>query len=186
MPKPAITTFSGVSVEQSPTNINNGLGAPELTQAQIDAIPNVKNGVFVYNTDTNSLEVRINNAWAESGTGGDVDGPAGATNNNFAAFNGATGKLIKDSGININDLVDGPNGAVDDNIVTFDGTTGLSIKDSGVSITEVLTPSPSETFASELYLSTASNYIEDAVIQTGHEFAWSSSLKLLLDRKSVV
>lgn len=30
--------------------------------------------------------------------GGDVTGPAGSTNNNFASFNGTTGKVIKDSG----------------------------------------------------------------------------------------
>jgi len=183
MPKPAITTFSGVSVEQSPTNINNGLGAPELTQAQIDAIPDAKNGVFVYNTDTKTVDVVINDVWTELGTGGDVDGPAGAVDNNIVTFDGTTGLILKDSGVNINDLQDvvtGPIDSIDNNIAIFSGTSGKVIEDSGVSITEVLTPSPSETFASELYLSTASNYIEDAVAQSGHEFAWSSSLKLLL------
>ncbi len=34
------------------------------------------------------------------GGGGDVVGPAGATGGNFALFNGATGKLIEDAGIN--------------------------------------------------------------------------------------
>lgn len=42
--------------------------------------------------------------WATPGTGpagsGDVVGPASAVNNNFAAFNLTTGKLIKDSGSN--------------------------------------------------------------------------------------
>ena len=41
--------------------------------------------------------------WATPGTGpagsGDVVGPASAVNNNFAAFNLTTGKLIKDSGV---------------------------------------------------------------------------------------
>ena len=33
------------------------------------------------------------------GASGDVSGPASATGNNFAAFDGSTGKLIKDSGV---------------------------------------------------------------------------------------
>lgn len=37
---------------------------------------------------------------AIAGSGGDVDGPASSTNNNFAAFDGTSGKLIKDSGSN--------------------------------------------------------------------------------------
>lgn len=36
--------------------------------------------------------------------GGDVVGPASAVNNNFAAFNGTTGKIIKDSGVAISSL----------------------------------------------------------------------------------
>lgn len=44
-------------------------------------------------------------AWGSAGAGmGDVIGPASATNNRLAAFNGATGKSIKDSGILIADI----------------------------------------------------------------------------------
>lgn len=37
--------------------------------------------------------------------GGDVVGPAGATDGDIVLFDGATGKLIKDSGVNISDIV---------------------------------------------------------------------------------
>jgi hypothetical protein len=43
-----------------------------------------------------------------SGGTGDVVGPASATNNDLAAFDGTTGKLIKDSGLltsNVSDAV---------------------------------------------------------------------------------
>lgn len=42
---------------------------------------------------------------AIGGGSGDVVGPAGAINNNLATFNGATGKLLKDSGLAIGSLV---------------------------------------------------------------------------------
>lgn len=38
-------------------------------------------------------------AWSVPAGGGDVFGPAGATDGNFASFNLATGKIIKDSGL---------------------------------------------------------------------------------------
>jgi len=39
-------------------------------------------------------------------TGGDLDGPAGATDDNIATFDGATGKLVQDGGEKITDLLD--------------------------------------------------------------------------------
>lgn len=46
-----------------------------------------------------------------SAGGGDVTGPAGATDNDVAVFNGATGKIIKDSGILITSLSGPSSGA---------------------------------------------------------------------------
>lgn len=67
--------------------------------------PGVPNG-----GTTGQLLVKASNAdqdtkWSSSGAGlGDVVGPASAANNTLAAFNGTTGKLIKDSGILISDV----------------------------------------------------------------------------------
>jgi hypothetical protein len=44
----------------------------------------------------------------ESGGGGDVNGPSSAVNNNFAAFDGTTGKLIKDAGVSASSFLQAP------------------------------------------------------------------------------
>lgn len=50
-------------------------------------------------------------------TAGDVYGPASAVNNNFAAFNLTTGKLIKDSGYNASSFATAAQGALADTAV---------------------------------------------------------------------
>ena len=99
MPKPAITTFSSVAVKPSSTNKDHGLYAPQLTAAQIAAIPanTLVNGAIVYDTDDNRLKTRVNGIVQQINTGpnvGDVVGPGGAVDNNIATFNGATSTLI--------------------------------------------------------------------------------------------
>jgi hypothetical protein len=65
MPKPAITTLSALSIVPSSTNNNNGFYAPQLTAAQITAIPatTLRNGAIVYNTTLNFFQVYVNGAW---------------------------------------------------------------------------------------------------------------------------
>ena len=107
MPKPAITRINGgLQVAANTTNKNNGFYAPQLTAAQIAAIPaaTLVNGAIVYDTDANLLKTFVNGALVDVSTGagaGDVVGPAGAIDDNIATFDGATGKLIKDSGVAI-------------------------------------------------------------------------------------
>jgi len=104
MPKPAITTFSSLAVNQSPTNKDNGLYAPELTKEQIDNIPadTLRNGAIVYNTTDNVFQIYENSNWEDINiTGGDVEGPEISVVNNIATFNDDTGKVIQDSGVNI-------------------------------------------------------------------------------------
>ena len=59
-------------------------------------------GVPVYGTDNISfLSVAIFPSAVDNGSGaGDVFGPGGSVNNNFVSFQGSTGKLLKDSGLN--------------------------------------------------------------------------------------
>jgi len=63
-------------------------------------------------------------------SGGDVIGPATSTDFNIALFDGNTGKIIKDSGVNISELGDviGPDSAVDNQVALYNGTTGKLIK----------------------------------------------------------
>ncbi len=79
---------------------------------------------------------------------GDVVGPAGAVNNRVVAFDGVTGKLIKDSGSTVADIVAagaaaapqgdvvGPAGAVADRIAVYNGVTGKLVKDGGITIAD--------------------------------------------------
>jgi uncharacterized protein YbjQ (UPF0145 family) len=71
----------------------------------------------------------------------DVTGPEGADNENVVVFDGTSGKLIKDSGVNINDIIGGgignvvgPASSINNNVVFFNGITGKLIKDSGLTL----------------------------------------------------
>lgn len=79
---------------------------------------------------------------------GDVFGPGSVTLDRIAAFNGTTGKLIKDSGYTIASLiaaavaasgdVTGPASAVNEGVAVFNSTTGKLIKDaSGTMVIDV-------------------------------------------------
>ena len=60
---------------------------------------------FVYGKSGGSWTYLMTIAGGGGGGSGDVVGPAGATNNNLAAFNGTTGKSILDSGVSISSLL---------------------------------------------------------------------------------
>ena len=58
-----------------------------------------------YDTTNDVLKVYNGSSWDEVGSGsGDVSGPGSSTDGNITVFDGATGKLIKDSGVAISDL----------------------------------------------------------------------------------
>ena len=87
---------------------------------------------------------------------GDVVGPAGATDNAIARYDGVTGKLIQDSAVTISDAgaiagattlngspipspigdVVGPAGATDNAVARYDGVTGKLIQNSSVTISD--------------------------------------------------
>lgn len=92
---------------------------------------------------------------------GDVKGPDSAADGNLAAFDGAGGKTIKDSGLKTADVqaltekkteilkiveegggggdgdVKGPGSATDGNIAAFDGATGKIIKDGNIKAADI-------------------------------------------------
>lgn len=58
-----------------------------------------------YDTTNDVLKVYNGSSWDEVGSGsGDVSGPVSSTDGNITVFDGATGKLIKDSGVAVSDL----------------------------------------------------------------------------------
>ena len=75
--------------------------------------------------------------WAPPAGGGDVIGPAGAVDSDLAVYNGATGKILKTTGVQISSLatnasltslVTGPASATDLALPVYSGTTGKVIK----------------------------------------------------------
>ena len=96
MPKVAITRVTGLSVTPNTTTTiskNTGLYAPQLTPAQIAAIPaaTLVNGAIVYNTTTNTYQVYQNAAWTNLTTGAAniLTAPSFATLSAPAVANGA-------------------------------------------------------------------------------------------------
>ena len=85
-----------------------GLLPPRMTTTQKNAITPQTTGLVVFDTTTNSLNVRNSTGWASLGSGGsgtgNVAGPATSILNNLATYSDATGKIIKDSGINSSNL----------------------------------------------------------------------------------
>jgi len=77
-----------------------------MTTAQRDALLAPKDGLEIYNTDTKNLNIRQDSSWVEikSGGNGNVIGPSVAINNNIPIFDGTSGTIIKDSGLNIDVL----------------------------------------------------------------------------------
>jgi len=81
MPKPAITRVPNLAITPVSTNKNNGLYAPRLTTAQINAIPaaTLVNGAIIYNTTSNTYQIYqvINGASAWGNLGATTSGATG-------------------------------------------------------------------------------------------------------------
>jgi hypothetical protein len=67
-----------------------------------------------------------------------VTGPASATDDAVVAYDGTSGKLVKNTAKKVADVVTGPASAVDGNLPVFDGTTGKVIKDTGLTPTIIV------------------------------------------------
>ncbi len=69
---------------------------------------------------------------------GDVVGPGLANNNDLVAFDGLTGKLVKDSGIPYTDVVKASSTAVSGHLPQYNGTGGRIVNDSGILASNVV------------------------------------------------
>ena len=83
---------------------NSYLKLGPLTTTQRDAL-DAKNGTMIYNSTTGVINSYEGGSWGAIGSG-DVVGPAASTNNAIARFDLATGKLLQNSGVIINDTDD--------------------------------------------------------------------------------
>ncbi|MEE8597906.1 MAG: hypothetical protein V3S69_00010, partial [Dehalococcoidales bacterium] len=96
-----------------------------LTTTQRDTLTTV-NGMIIYNSTLNKIQVRENGVWISTEVG-DVVGPIGAVNDRFASFSGSSGKLIKDSGVKSVDLEFKVNKAQADGYAPLDSATLLPL-----------------------------------------------------------
>lgn len=109
----------------------SGEMTPEKTAQLDEMLQLLFNSMRFSASDISTLQTSVEEA---GGGSGDVVGPSSATDGRIAEFDGATGKLLADSGKLTADVVTGPGSAGDDNIATFDGVTGKIIQDSGIDI----------------------------------------------------
>jgi len=89
-------------------NVTYDMGSPDLTWDE---------GYF--------QDLFVNGAPVGAGGGGDVVGPAGATDHAIARYDTATGKLIQDSGVTIDDF---------DNIITAGNVDGRDVSVDGAKL----------------------------------------------------
>jgi hypothetical protein len=80
---------------------------------------------------TNAIAARINPILTSY-----VQGPASATNNVLAVFDGTTGKLLKNSTMPISDVTKGAASSTDNAIARFDSTTGKILQNSSATIAD--------------------------------------------------
>src|SRR5689334_16366289 len=101
---PAFTTDNQGNPVDAALEIQSTLGAlliPRMTTDEINNL-NASDGMIVYDTTVNDFGIHQNGAWQSIGDGnGDVQGPNSSIDGNIAIFDGNTGKLIADSGVNI-------------------------------------------------------------------------------------
>ena len=114
----------------------NGASVQMGLTSDFDAPEPVQASVYVGTTLTGDGSSASPLEAVATGTG-DVVGPASAVDGTVAAFDGATGKLIADSGVaaadlvvtsDLDDLVVGPASVTAGKVAIFDGTTGKLIE----------------------------------------------------------
>lgn len=123
----------------------------------------------IYNSESSAWVEKLNESYAEAGEGGggtgDVEGPASATNNHVVFFDGATGKLIKDSGLGLSGVNTGDQTSVTGNAGTatalqnsrningvgFDGTANITVPAAGSTLTDAVPNSNLANMAQKTY-----------------------------------
>ena len=139
-----ITQVTGLQINYK--DENSCLNPPIVTTDERDKLVNsndpnqpIKDGTIVFNSDSNVMEFYqgSTDTWKSAVEGnGDVVGPANSINNNLVAFDGITGKAIKDGGVAANNVVTSTNNGTDLRIAIYDGDS-KKIKAGGVTIEDL-------------------------------------------------
>ncbi len=149
----------------------------------------IKDGTLIFNSDTGYEEYYSGDKWIEikegGGGTGDVIGPANATDNNIAVFDGTTGKKIKDGGPKVdpmNRFKKGKNATPLyklSNLGALQFGSNDNVADTGVILVDSLTPVTFQTQGTE-----ADSRV--CTVINGEEGAGSSSPSALLEINSSV
>lgn len=78
---------------------------------------------------------------------GNVTGPVSSVSGDIVTFNGTSGAIIRDSGVQISELLVGPTVAVSGHLAAFNGTSGGVIEDSGYAVSTFMQGVISQTSA---------------------------------------
>ncbi len=78
-----------------------GLLVPRMSTAEIDDL-NADNGMIAYDEEVEKFKFHEGGSWQVNS--GDMSGPGASVVDNIATFADITGKLLKDSGVNIGEI----------------------------------------------------------------------------------
>ena len=104
-------------------------GALRLAKTDTVSFRNTANNADLPLAINSSDELTFNGVVLAAASG-DVQGPGSSTDGNVVLFNGATGKVIKNSTLDPTTIVLGPGTATDNTLARFDGTSGKLIQSS--------------------------------------------------------
>lgn len=104
---PTVTTNGGypVSAQVEFQSTTGALLIMRLTTAQRNALPNVVNGMMIYNSDTTTFQFYQGGAWVSlsAGAGGVIGPGGGSTDKAVARWDGAGGNTLQNSVVLISD-----------------------------------------------------------------------------------
>lgn len=145
-----ITQLSSLQINYK--DENSCFNPPIVTTSERDALINtddptkpIKDGTLVFNSDSGYEEYysQTKGGWIqikENAGGGDVSGPGGAVEGNLVAFDGTSGKVIKDSGVSTDLVVSASSASVRKGQIPVWNNTAkgkINLANSGVTVDQI-------------------------------------------------
>lgn len=138
-----VATFNGTTGK---IILDSGLGILNVVNSSSTPSANqvatwVGSGKAIQNATVTISGGAISNVTTINGTtvGDFVTGPASATTDRVASYNGTTGKVIKDSGVLATNLVTNASTSTLDHVAVFSDSSGKKIADSNLLVQDIVT-----------------------------------------------